>query len=177
MQGYVGNVLLKNIPRVSSLRVKGWAPEGSSEDAIGKGTLGTDLSVVPGLLAPPLPPSLSLLCDRHVTPSRPLLGPRSILCDHRQGDMTSGALPWSQTAASCLCDLGQARLSLPTLSPNPRPVCKTRLVNINNNSSFFLNAYFVRGAVLNPFHVLTHVISECPCDIVYYKRLVILSCY
>lgn len=160
--------MLKNIPRVSSLGIKGWAPEGPSEDAIGKGTLGTDLSVVLGLLAPPLPASLSLLCDGGVTLSRPLLGSPFILCDHRQGDMTSGALPWSQTAASCLCDLGQARLSLPTLSPNtqpPQPVCKTRLVNSNNNSSFFQNAYFVRGAVLNPFHVLTHVISKCACDV------------
>lgn len=92
--------------------MKAWAPEGPPEDAIGKGTLGTDLSMFLGLLGPAPPLSLLLLCDRCGTSSRPLL--------HRQGDMTSGALPWSQAAASCLW-------ALPTLSSNT-PVCKTRLV-------------------------------------------------
>lgn len=93
-QGCVGNALLKNIPRASSLSIKAWAPEGPPEDALGKGTLGQVCQCSLGSCPPDPAPSLSRLCDRCGTSSRPLL--------NRQGDMTSGALPWSQTAASCL---------------------------------------------------------------------------
>ena len=72
-QGCVGNALLKNIPRVSSLSIKAWAPEGPLVDAIGKGTLGTGLSVLPGLLPPLTPPRLYRVCvtavGLHLCPS------------------------------------------------------------------------------------------------------------
>ena len=89
MQGYVGNILLKNIPRVSSLSIKGWAPEGSSEDAIGKGTLGTDLSVVLGFLAPPFH-HLYRFC---VTATWLHLGPS---LDHDPSSVTTDRVIWRQ---------------------------------------------------------------------------------